>query len=101
MDKGVLKSSWSFAELDALAGRCTGGSRSVGIGELHALTGQFLEVRSLVEVTGGVWVAIHHANGGVGPAQIIDVEDDEVGAGGELGEAEDAEKERGEEFHAG
>ena len=36
-------------------------------------------MRSLVKVAGRVRITVHHADRGIGPAEVIDIDDDEVG----------------------
>ena len=79
MHEGVLEPSRGFAELDAFSGGGTGGGRGVGIGELHSPLGQCGEMRSLVKVAGRVRITLHHPDRGVGPAEVIDIDNDEVG----------------------
>ena len=79
MHEGVLEPSWGLAELDAFSGGSAGWGRSVGIGKLHSPLGQCGEMRSLVKVAGRVRIAFHHPDRGVCPAEVIDIDDDEVG----------------------
>ena len=79
MDEGILQASRGFAELDAFSGGGAGGGRGVGIGKLHSPLGEGGEMRSLVKVAGRVRITVHHPDRGVRPAEIINIDDDEVG----------------------
>ena len=79
MHEGVLEPSRGFAELDTFSGGGAGGGRGVGAGKLHSPLGQCGEMRSLVKVAGRVRITVHHADRGVRPAEVIDIDDDEVG----------------------
>ena len=77
---------WNIARADSVEevssmklGAVTGRRGRVGIGKLHSPLGQCGEMRSLVNVAGRVRITIHHADRGVRLAEVIGVDNDEVG----------------------
>ena len=76
--KSVSKSCRSFSKLDTFSGGRAGRRRSVGIGELHPSSREAFKVRGLVKVARGFGIPLHHSDRGVGPPEIINVDEHKV-----------------------
>ena len=90
---GEFDPAWVFAGHDAGAGWRADGIGRIGIGEAHALAGEPIDVRRLVE--GGAVTAK------VGPAEVVDENEDDVGPFGGCGDEGEQQEREEEDFHRG
>ena len=76
----ILQSRRGHSELNADSRPGAGWSRSITVRETHSSLRQVLERGSAIEAALRQRFVVHHPNGRVGPTEVIDVEDDKVGA---------------------
>ena len=68
-----------LTKLDAGAGGRADRRRTIGIGKTHPTSRKFFQVRGPVEVVGEFRPTFHHGHAGLGVAQVIGVDDKEIG----------------------